>query len=159
MDPKLEPAGAARAPSRRSLPGLSRFRAAAGFTLIELMVVVAIIGILVAVAVPNFMRYVYKARRSEAFVALKTVHDLQVGYYGENAEYSDSFDQLGFDLEGGTLLGDGSIQAVYYTYTLQNWDVNGISNANYRATATGDIDPTDAILDIVIIENNLTVVE
>ena len=47
---------------------------------------------------------------------------------------------------------------MFYTYVLQAWDVNGLPNANYRATATGDIDPSDAVLDIVIIENMLTVV-
>jgi type IV pilus assembly protein PilA len=50
--------------ARRTLKG------AQGFTLIELMIVVAIIGILVAVAIPNFMRYQAKARQAEAKVGL-----------------------------------------------------------------------------------------
>ena len=37
------------------------------------------------------------------------------------------------------------------------WDLGGVANANYRATATGDLDKDDTTLDVVIIENALTV--
>ncbi len=45
-----------------------------GFTLIELMIVVAIIGILAAIAIPNFMRFQARARQSEASSALKALY-------------------------------------------------------------------------------------
>ncbi len=122
------------------------------------MVVVAIAGVLAALAIGNMNKFSARARRSEALLALKTIHDLQVSYYGENTQYADSFLDLGFDIGGPGLQPDGTAPGVYYTYVLQTWDLDGNPNANYRATATGDIDPSDAVLDIVIIENMLTVV-
>lgn len=56
-------------------------RQQAGFTLIELMIVVAIIGILAAVAIPQFMRYLDKARSGEFAVNLKSMSDLAIAYY------------------------------------------------------------------------------
>ena len=54
-----------------------------GFTLVELMIVVAIIGIMATVAVPSFVRYQNRARRAEAFANLGTLAKSQKSYFAE----------------------------------------------------------------------------
>lgn len=71
-----------------------------GFTLIELMIVVGIIGILVAIAAPNFSRYQSKARQTEAKIALAAIYGGEKSFYSEYAAYIGSFDAIGFAPEG-----------------------------------------------------------
>ena len=59
-----------------------------GSTLIELMIVVAIIGILAAIAIPNFLKFQAKSKQSEAKTNLKAIYTAQTGYYGENNTYN-----------------------------------------------------------------------
>jgi type IV pilus assembly protein PilA len=54
-----------------------------GFTLIELMIVVAIIGILAAIAIPNFLTYQMKSRQSEAKTNLQAIKTSEVSWQGE----------------------------------------------------------------------------
>lgn len=71
-----------------------------GFTLIELMIVVGIIGILVSVATPMFNRYQRKARQSEAKIAVASMFSLEKSFYSEYSAYAASFDAIGFASEG-----------------------------------------------------------
>src|SRR5207244_5228464 len=71
------------------------------FTLIELMIVVAIIGILAAIAIPNFMTYQAKSRQSEAKVNLGGVFTTATSYFAENNTFSTATgDTLGYKPAG-----------------------------------------------------------
>lgn len=59
----------------------------AGFTLIELMIVVAIIGILSAIAIPTFQSYVYRSRTAEAVTFLGEIRQRQESYRAEFGQY------------------------------------------------------------------------
>ena len=62
-------------------------RSKKGFTLIELMIVVAIIGILAAIAIPNFLKFQAKSKQSEAKTNLKGIFTAETSYFGENNTY------------------------------------------------------------------------
>jgi type IV pilus assembly protein PilA len=73
----------------------------AGFTLVELMIVVAILGIVSALAIPNFIRYQAQSRQSEARTSLSAIFVSETAYYGEQSVFG-TFDQIGYALAGTT---------------------------------------------------------
>jgi type IV pilus assembly protein PilA len=66
---------------------LKSFRKQEGFTLIELMIVVAIIGILAAIAIPNFLQYQMKSRQSEAKTNLQAIRTSEISFQAERGCY------------------------------------------------------------------------
>ena len=76
------------------LPPQGGQRTAHGFTLIELLVVVLIIGILAAVAVPQYQKTIERSRAVEAMTLVKSVAQAAKSYYLENGVAATSFDQL-----------------------------------------------------------------
>ncbi|HEC04693.1 MAG TPA: type IV pilin protein [Thiothrix sp.] len=68
---------------------------ASGFTLIELMIVVAIVGILSSIAYPSYTKYVQKSKRTEAMVALMQAAQQQEKFFSQNLRYAPSATALG----------------------------------------------------------------
>ena len=81
-----------------------------GITLTELMIVVVILGILTAIAYPNYRQYVARAKRNEAKAALLQIATLQERFYLQNNTYTTDMSRLGFAnaannlTDGGTYL-------------------------------------------------------
>lgn len=86
-----------------------------GFTLIELMIVVAIIGILAAIAIPNFIKFQTRSKQTEAKANMKAIFTAQKAFLQEKDKYSSSMTDIGFAPERGNryayyLGGAGSCQ-------------------------------------------------
>ena len=97
------------------------------FTLIELLVVVLIIGILAAVAVPQYQVAVEKSRAAEAVVLVKNIAEAETAYYLANGTYAADITLLGMDYPGTA--------ATYYVPGFQT--TNWICRPTVPATAGG----------------------
>ena len=81
-----------------------------GFTLIELMIVVAIIGILAAIAIPNFLQYQMKSRQSEAKTNLQAIKTSEVSFQAERGCY------VGVRVEAGQPLAAAGVKTTPWTW-------------------------------------------
>ncbi len=77
-----------------------KLKAQEGFSLIELMVVIVIIGILSSIAVPNFQKFQLKAKRAEAKANLAALYAAEQAFKSEFAQYFAGLPDVGFEVAG-----------------------------------------------------------
>ena len=107
----------------------------AGFSLLELMIVVAVIGILAAIALPSYNEYVTRSKIQEAASNLSDIRTKMEAYYMDNRRYSST-------TGGGTCgIAGGNTPTVtsskFFTYTCASSAANAAGDQAYTITATG----------------------
>ncbi len=71
-----------------------------GFTLVEMMIVVAILGLLAVVALPNFKKYQSRSKTSEAKLQLAAIYTAQQSFYADYTMYATCLKYMGYDPSG-----------------------------------------------------------
>ena len=105
-----------------------------GFTIIELMVVVAIIGILAAIAIPGYIGYRLRAERSVVWTDLQSIRLLEEQFYAENNNYAGPFTPA--QLIAGALPGFSPDQDITTLYDYSVVVDNAVTPPTFTATAT-----------------------
>ena len=129
-----------------------------GFSLIELMVVVAIMAFLAMIAVPSFNRFLAKAKRAEAYMNLNSIYAAEKSYFAEHGTYSD------------VLMGEGGIGwkpegKIYYSYGFAGAEgrnnfigTSGGKIQNSRADKTGFVAVAASDKDVITVDENNNIV-
>ena len=122
---------------KHQLTGSSRRRHALqfGFTLLELMIVVAIIAIISAIAYPSYMEFVVKAKRTTATATLMQVADRQQQFFMDNKRYADDMTDLGFLADPLVIDNEGSSVAAGDSASIYSIGLSNVAATTFTATA------------------------
>lgn len=143
-----------------------------GFTLIELMIVIAIVGILATVAVPSFVRYQNRARRAESFANLAGLGTSQKAYFAEFGRFvgAEMVPSTATGVDPGPVKRTSETVAaefstvgwypegnIYYDYDTNTGSYSGSCNCDscFTSTAYGDVDGDGEIALIMFTHPNV----
>ncbi len=116
-------------------------QAQTGFTLVELLIAVAIVGILTTIAVPSYRMYVQRGNRTVAKSAMTEIVSRQNSFYVDRKHFATTFDKLG--LSGSTvyLTRDGVLSSISTTQSIYEIKLAG-DTASTTCPATGSASAT-----------------
>ena len=106
-----------------------------GVTLLELMIVVAIVAIISAFAFPSYMQYVVKTKRTVATTALLRVADRQQQFFMDNKQFADDLTDLGFAANPLVLADTGNPTTAADTDAAYSISVSNVGVTTYTLTA------------------------
>jgi len=98
-----------------------------GFTLVELMIVIVIVGILATWAIPKFMLSSSKAKMAEYKLLLNQIYELQDVYYQERDRYGATFDDIGFEIP----------KSKYFNFSMTSDSVSFLATATVKRNVKG----------------------
>lgn len=125
-----------------------------GFTLIELMIVVAIIGILATMGVPQFQKFQARARQAEARTSLSGIYMAMKAFQAEWNKYYGDFNAIGFSVDGRMLYDAGFTNSgagiaehpvAAYHGTTPNSRIAQICNAGFSTASCAMIAPANGV--------------
>ena len=107
-----------------------------GVTLLELMIVVAIVAIVTAFAFPSYMEYVVSTKRTVATSALLQIADRQQQFFMDNKQFTNDLRNLGFAANPLVLADDGRPTAEGDTAAVYSIALSNVAATTYTITAT-----------------------
>ncbi len=123
-------------------------RRQAGYTVMDMMVVVVIMGVLASLGFNVYSKYIARSRRPETVVAFRAIATAQREYLLTHGKFAGTFSALGFKIERGKNISPTEIQGMTYNYRILQDD----GPRSWYVVATGNIDG-DPFPDIIAASN------